>query len=556
MAKTLYFNIEDDVKSVTARVRQEASSEVLLVFPRRSYVFSDALNLKLLKKQLDVLGKTAVIMTMDERGQAASKEAGFALQAPQPRKASSGMGDVVVKRRPSERAGELSAVPTAVADTVRVPAEPVQADAVVPAMAAITAAPKAATRVVVHDTIFSDVPKRPRFEGYSTASASRGRFHGLTVWLGATALLALVAVVVFTVLLPRAQIVVYAKSEPVARDLEITVSTHTTQSSVSTLSLPGFAVDKAVQAEDKFQVVGKKEVGSKASGKVRIFNLTGVPINLKKTTTTLSANGRTFVFTTDQNYIAAVSAQNVSSPSAGVVAEVAAQEGGELSNLPEGTRLEITNQVFGNKPQLLYAQAEEPFTGGNSRFVSVIEAQDLTVAEEALTQKAAAQITTEAKAEGKFLAERAFQASEAIFTPEMPVGTESPAFTAKYSARFRAVTFDPVELTNLVRSRIEQVLPESSHLGPVEGDAMTFEVRSLDVDAGQLKLVVHVQSRVFQDLDVEPFQDQLTGKSKEAAEKLLAGDPGVERVTIAVWPSWRQKMPRLSSRIELTEKEE
>ena len=60
MVKTLYFNLEDDIKTILARVKGEHSPDLVLVFPRRSYLFADAVNLKLLKKQLDVLRKNEI----------------------------------------------------------------------------------------------------------------------------------------------------------------------------------------------------------------------------------------------------------------------------------------------------------------------------------------------------------------------------------------------------------------------------------------------------------------------------------------------------------------
>lgn len=554
MAKTLYFNIEDDVKSIVARLRAEAEQDFVLVFPRRSYLFSDPLNVKMLKKQLDILRKTASIMTMDERGQAASAEAGFSLREIPTRKSRSGMGDIAVRSRRAAPES-VSAEPILSGgesddesgDELEEASAPIQIKRSVP--------PRAIPRLAVHDTIFSDIPKRSSFETEGLRQRSEVRRKMRVAWLGAVALIVLIALLGGIFLLPKASVVVYAKADPVVRDLELSLATATASPDVNTLSMPAVSIDKTLEAQDKFQTNGKKELGSKASGKVRIFNLTGASINLRASTTTLSANGKNFVFTTDQNYIKPVTAKNVSNPDSGQVATVTATEGGEASNLPEGTRLEITNQVFGNKPQLLYAQVDEAFIGGNSRFVSVIEQADITRAQESLTKSAIERLAADQKVQGKFLAEKAYSVEVLDFTTDKSVSTESPTFTAQLKIRVKGLVFDPVTLTDLVRSRVTQVLPAGGHLESADKDTMTFRVREIDPGAGTLRLIVHLESKLYKDIDLEPLKGVLMGKSKAEAQSEAARTSGVDRVDITLWPSWQGSLPRLGSRITLTTQE-
>src|SRR5438477_11512540 len=68
MTPTIYINLEDDVSAVAARLKRERSPQVVLVCPKRCFLFSDPINLKLLKTQVDLLGKEVYILTMDEKG--------------------------------------------------------------------------------------------------------------------------------------------------------------------------------------------------------------------------------------------------------------------------------------------------------------------------------------------------------------------------------------------------------------------------------------------------------------------------------------------------------
>src|SRR3990167_6766132 len=95
MIRSIYLNLEDDIPKITARLKRERADEVVLVFPKKSFIFSDSINLRLLKKQVDLLGKKVHILTMDEMGQAYAKEAGFNLKfLPRARPAGGGFGDI------------------------------------------------------------------------------------------------------------------------------------------------------------------------------------------------------------------------------------------------------------------------------------------------------------------------------------------------------------------------------------------------------------------------------------------------------------------------------
>src|SRR3954464_7739446 len=94
MTPSIYINLEDDVTAIAARLKKERSAQVVLVCPKRCFLFSDSINLRLLKKQTDLLGKEVFILTMDELGQMHAREAGFKLKFLPKSSGSGGMMDV------------------------------------------------------------------------------------------------------------------------------------------------------------------------------------------------------------------------------------------------------------------------------------------------------------------------------------------------------------------------------------------------------------------------------------------------------------------------------
>ncbi len=242
MAKTLYFNLEDDIKTILARVKGEHSPDLVLVFPRRSYLFADAVNLKLLKKQLDVLKKNASILTMDERGQSYAVEAGFVLKELPSRGKKSGMGDIQTRKHaaaPQQHVAVAHSTPAAVASAEEAPHHHRTHHTVAHHKTPATEVTSSVPRVAVHDTIFSDVPYRPT-NAYVPREGKKKTPR--TMWLGAGALVVLFLLIFTIVILPKATVVVFAKGDSIIRDVELSVGTNIAQPDSAKLLLPAVSV--------------------------------------------------------------------------------------------------------------------------------------------------------------------------------------------------------------------------------------------------------------------------------------------------------------------------
>jgi hypothetical protein len=547
MIKTLYLNLEDDIPKITSKLKREASPEVVLVFPRKSFLFSDSINLRLLKKQTDLLGKKIYILTMDEVGQMYAKEAGFQLKFLPKSGGVRGVADIrprgsmprpapVVPPRPPVNSSALTGTPK-LTEKVAMPAAPVPLAPSAPTLHQAT--PQAIQAL-------DDIPTVPPLE---KPQRERSRRSSRAILMSFIALCLIVAVALFTIVLPSADIVVYAKSQPVSRDIDLTADTKVTNSDASQLKLPAFAVDETVETTQTFQTVGKKEVGSKAQGRVAIYNLTGSPMNLRATTTVLSVGSKNYTFNEDQNNIRAL--PGPTQDSGATVADITAQAGGESYNLPAGTRLEITNQSFGSQPQRLYAKTVTQVIGGSSRFVSVIGADDIKKAQTDLNVVAADNIRNDLKSRNLVLIDEAFTATSLEFSTDKPEGTEAPSFSGRTKVRIVGLAFNQEELIKLLRERLTMSLADNKSLQDVGQDAITYRVRNLDTVNGTLSLSIHYESKILPNLDSAEVRQRIAGKSREEASEVLLSNPDVDRVDIKLAPSWQSTIPRFAGKIDI-----
>ncbi len=551
--KTIYLNLEDDIAKAVKKIKAIKGEEMVLVIPKDSYLLSDSINLRLLKKQVDMMKAQVFILTMDVNGQRYAREAGFGLKRlPKVSKANS-ISDIRSARPAPKSAPRIA--PVAVPSKPR--STPPQVNS-----AKVHNLRSEGLRPKIRRQVSEDSQSwlAPRSESIrsggdnlfmprdnKTNRAPHRRSY--KKWLISFVALCLIVVIgLVVVVLPSANVTVLAKEQTVARDLELVIDGNAAQVDASRLTLPATSVDQAKNVSSSFNSKGKKEVGAKAQGQVAIYNLTGSPLNLKATTTALTVGSKTFYFTEDQSNIAALESAN--NDAAATKANVIASDGGEGYNLPAGTRMEINNQSFGSQPQRLFAKTVTQVIGGSSRFVSVIATEDLSGAQQELINKAVAEINS-GLTNGRKLVSGAFTVEIANFVSDKPEGTETTTFNASADITIRGLAFNEEELKTMVRGRLQQTLGSDKTLQPASEDKVVYKIKNYDAATQLMQLSIHYESLAQPVIDSAKLITQLAGKSKEQASDILLTNPDIEQVEITLAPSWQQSFPRIGSKIHL-----
>lgn len=578
MIPSVYIDLEDDVAKVVARVKREKSPELVLVCPKRCQLFSDSINLRLLKKQTDLLKKQIFILTMDERGQVFAKEAGFELKyLSKSRAGFSTVSDIQIQPKAApetefqeEGKGALSKTVKNLGDFVSglVSKKPSDEEKI-----------EVETKTVFDDQ-FNGAPgaKHPSFkkphvqivnpfdfrtdkkrikdkslsgEGNIIKKSAYGKILTLSL---ALALIIVLSLVLFV--LPSADVIIYAKYEPVTRDFDISLDNSIKEIDVQRLIIPATKVEDTVTLKSKFKSQGKKDVGNKATGSVRIYNFTGQTLNLRTETTSLTGGSATYRLAEDAMQIKPTKYKNaqlkeIDLSSLNEPFEIMAVNGGEDSNLPAGVRLEITNQVFGSRPQVLYAKTETPISGGTSRFLSVISKDDLTNAQAQLGNQALEQIQAKLAGQSMQFSENSYRMEALEFSSNMPVDTETPSFEAGLTAKITGLAFSQNDLKNLVVERISQTLAQNRYLKTQNDFKLQYKIRNLDLSLPTGALTVHFEGKAVNKINLDGLPAKLVGKSKTQAGELLQSMAEVEKAEITLAPSWQTNFPWFVKKIKL-----
>lgn len=80
MPETHYIEIDEEIISAVSRLRKSSEAENIFVFPKRALILQSIINLKLLGREADKLGKTVIVMTQDEQGARLAEKAGLRVQ--------------------------------------------------------------------------------------------------------------------------------------------------------------------------------------------------------------------------------------------------------------------------------------------------------------------------------------------------------------------------------------------------------------------------------------------------------------------------------------------
>ncbi len=559
---SIYINLEDDVSKITARLKRHSAKQVVLVCPKRCFLFNDSINLRLLKKNADLLKKEVSILTMDEKGQLYAKEAGFTLKFLPKQKVFPSFSDIKsVRTAPpadEEDEPEKENFLAAAAQGMHSLAEKFAGKEAGAGIAVPRTKKGPVNAVVPKVSVKESIFPKDVFSGIGMEKPkSRKRGKKLVFWF--LGLLTLAFVAVFGIL-PQATVAVYPKSEPVTRDMEISADLGLKQIDPVKLLMPAEALSETVNITGKFQSQGKKPVGNKSSGTVRIYNFTRQPINLKAGTTVLILGGKNYYLASDQMGVKPAAYSNpktkeVDLSSLGEPVEIIAAEGGEDYNLPIGTRLEITNQVFGSKPQFLYAKTDSEISGGTTRYLSVVSPADIEQAKAELQSRALAEIAQKLGSQGKVLYDKAFNFEIDAYTTSSASGTETPSFQATLVGKVNGLSVLSGDLQDIISQRISQTLAANKTLRPRDHDAITVKVKSFDLNSGIAVFMVHYEGKTLYNVDLSNVEKELAGKAKEHVNDILNARSEISRVDVILSPSWQTIFPLLTSRIKVVVKD-
>lgn len=570
--KALYLEPDEEITSVIDRLREVDDEDIAIVVPKRAGLLQSIINLKLLRHQGERLKKNLSIVTTDKTGRNLASAVGITVYQSLPKGGK--VAEAAVKEPAAEavqitfrkgrrstpepggtdqasagvppQSGAPPALTTKqIADEPATDSEPeppaakAETDAgreSVIAVGPATEQPRPAPRPARSGSWKPALPKLPRFKLPGLPALPKGgRFGGRVVAI-AVAVLLLGGAAVAAVTLPRANITVTAKTDPLTAEIPVSFASRAVAPDGAGNVVPAKVIEVTVQASKQLATTGTKDAGAKASGQISVINTLSRAQPLVARTRFQAPDGRIYR-----------SQSSVNVPPGGQAkVTITADDGGDAGNLPAGTRLTIPGLGGGSA---VYGQANTALTGGTSTPSPEVSRDDANRARAELANEAARQGQAEAKgklAVGFTLSDQTVATTVLSSSVDPPVGSAGPSLTITGQVRVAYFTYDDKELQKILTEDLGAKVPAGSDLVE-ESLSQTFVTGQTSGDL--LSGVMRIDTFTAVSLSREQLARDIAGKDPQAAETLLRESGKVSDIRIDLWPFWVGSIPEAVSKI-------
>lgn len=359
--------------------------------------------------------------------------------------------------------------------------------------------------------------------------------------------------------LAQAQVTVKLNTKTISQNAVITLDPTASSPDAENLVLPAQIEHKDVSGNKTIDSTGVKLIGDKAQGKVEIMNKTDSDKNFPQGTVLKSGN---FVFlTADEITVPAATSQENSDGETRKYGKtevnVTADQIGAESNLPKDEKLQVESFASNTYEAVIL----EEFSGGSSREVRVVSAEDLVSLKsdlkDELQQLAAQEYTDESKNGMYFVPTGNSTIAETSYSAEE--GEEVNTVQLDMTLSVEAVSYSVSDLKPLARELLASQVPENYSLADEDPQILSSAEESASSSA-TVKLEADVSALTTPNIDLDQLKSQLLGKSIDDAEKVLRENSQLKAFTIQIQPPLLSKIvhriPKNSAKVTLTVQDE
>jgi len=361
----------------------------------------------------------------------------------------------------------------------------------------------------------------------------------------------LVAGLVGYLVLPTTKISLSPKIEKVSFDLVVIGSKDISQidESLNKLPLQEIKVEKTKSKE--FSASGEKELNEKAQGRLTVYNeYSSSPQTLVATTRFESPEGK--IFRIEKNIVVpGAEIEEGKIIASTIEVEVVADQPGSDYNIGS-TNFVIPGFKGTAKYAGFYAESKSPMTGGYKGKVKVVSAEDLEKAEEGLAeelknevkQTLQEQIPTDLKLVEQGLKEKLTKIST------VKKGAEADNFNVEMNASIQALFFQEEDLKRLVDLNLVSQVEENK--APLS-ESQQIDYREIITDWAEEEVTfnLYIEEEVAWQIDIVSLKSDLAGQNEVEVRKYLANQPEIEKAKVTFWPFWVKRIPLQEKKIEI-----
>ncbi|CAN5394093.1 hypothetical protein BH10PAT3_BH10PAT3_6310 [soil metagenome] len=545
---TIYVDIDDEITSIINKVKAAPDKIVALVLPKRATVLQSIINMKLLKKSAAASKKSIVLITSEAGLLPLAGAVGMHV-------AKTLQSKPVIPLAPDRGEIDEPEISEAVNEPALDTAESVGALAANAAVAEDEDETIELQDVDVDDAL-EEGGKKPKKAGKRFKVPNFDRFR-LSFFLGILAILLLITGWIFAaIILPRATVLILTDSTTTLSKVSFTANTALKDLDVTQGLVP--AVLKEVKKTDteKTTATGKKDNGTKADGIITVRNCDYPSGFTVPAGSVFTAAGKSFINGDSAqvpSFTGLPSTCSLSGPTSGKVnIPVTAQSGGEAYNIA-ANQYNVPGAASGAKVDAIGSE----MTGGTTKVVTVVSQEDVdsTVAKMKgrLDGAAKKELATQLNGESLKSLEDTLVISPPVITATPAVGTEAAGeVTVSQQTTYNILGVKSSYLSQLVKKDAGSKIDTAKQ--SILDDGLGAAVIRLENRKSPTEAQMSLQALVVAgpQLNAGSIKEEIKGKKRGDAEKIITAKKGVKDVTITYKPFWVLSTPKSIKKITIT----
>jgi len=547
--KILYLEIDEEITSVIDRLKKTAEADIHLVVPKEAALLQSIVNLKLLKKQADSLGKQIQIITHDKVGRNLAEQVGI---------------HSVSKIGEEPKAAQQKPPVEPEQEIVYKEKEPVveETKEVVFKKGAVLDKSEKEEPGVKSTSDVAGPKKDKKGEGVQKKKMSEllPKFpHKKFVIIASV--IGLLLLIFLYIYVPMTNIKLKILSEKQDMTAEFAIDKETKEVNQSSSTIPGdlITVDKTVTK--KYPSTGKKNVGTKAQGSITVKNTYSTLAQTLVAGTRFEANG--LIYRTQSDVVVPgytdSGGGNITAGTANVSA--IAESPGDQYNISSSS-FHIPAFAGTAKYDKITGSSVGAMSGGSTKEVKVVSASDISGAKKTFGED----VKNEVKKEGQdkmkkdeTLDDEAQKTSIGTLSVSKNADDEADEFSVSAPVSFKGLAYKKDDLTKVVFESFKGKTGPNKQILEEKLDSADVTFNDIDLEKGtaqgEAKAPLHLGTKI----DEKQLKDEISGKGEGKAKEYMENLEGVDSVEMSFFPGFWKKVSRLKNHIyiktEFTEKQ-
>ena len=541
MKKILYIHPEESVAYLIDRLENTEDNALYLAADEHQALFTDAVNMKLLAREANVLGKRIVIISQNPAVLEMARNVSF--------------DTVPASAEEFERQEAEAASPAPAAsnrDESGEQEEEVQVRVIRDENIRIPSS---------YDEVLMSPPRDDEDGHYEHNARERGEpvvqetdpspeqktIRGKMLSTKFVVISFTAAVILaggaFYILSPRLSVTVVPKKESLRFDFAVVADSKASSLDVDTSKIPGQIIPIEKKVSGDFIASAKQNAVTKAEGKVDLYNEFGSAVQpLVRNTRLRAPDGKIFRLK-DAVTIPGATVKNGAVTAPGTIgATVIADEAGVAYNI-EPSKFVIPGFEGTAKFSGFYAKSASMMTGGSAGEGYVATAEDIEKAKASLRGKLTEEPEGYVEAnipKGFIVLEGATEQSSPEFSADQPDGAGK--FTAHMSVAYNVFAFSENDIAALTEHYLSKRLQDARKALPGTR-VITYERVAFGPNKETLSFTVKASELVTGSIDEEQIKELLAGKGEADIQQILSANDAIESAEATFWPLWISLAP-------------